>query len=93
MRVLGVDAEAKLAEHVSLDTHQVRLDVFVPLAEVLEVRQRFAFSSSGHPVEHVDDVAQLPRALLELAREEDGGGGDPPDVELDHGALGVETVQ
>ena len=93
MRVLGVYAEPELAEHVPLDPDQIRLDVFVPLAEVLEMRQRFLLPSPGHPVKHVDDVAELPRALLELAREEHRGGGDPPHVELDHGSLGVEAVE
>ena len=43
-------------------------------------------------MKHVDDVAELPRALLELARQEHRGGGDPPHVELDHGSLG-EAVE
>ena len=41
VRVLGVDAEPKLAEHVPLDPDQIRLDIFVPLAEVLEIVSGF----------------------------------------------------
>ena len=91
--VFDVDAEAELAERVSLGADEILLDVLVLLAEMVEGFERGASASAGHAVEDVNDLAESSRALLELAREEYHRGGDALDVELGQGSLRVKAVE